>query len=58
MVTLHTPGPPDTQREHKLLVKKSAPNFDEGETLKCRIMKIDNHVFDSVESLHEHFDEL
>lgn len=63
-----------SMRPHKLKVKKSAPNFDEGETVTCFIAKyLDNryavwdstwmqttkyHVFDSVESLHEHFDEL
>lgn len=62
------------QHSHNLKCKKSAPTFDEGETVLCSIMKYDNgryavfsssgvskskyHVFESVEELHEHFDEL
>lgn len=58
---------------HNLYVKKSAPTFEEGETVGCYIAKYDNdryavfsasgatktkyHVFESLEELHEHFDE-
>lgn len=58
---------------HDLTVKKSAPTFDEGESVSCYIVRYDNeryavftasgvnntkyHVFESLDELHEHFDE-
>lgn len=66
-------GVTPVMHRHNLLVKKSAPTFEEGQTITCWIAKYDHgryavftasfievpnyHVFDSEDQLHEHFEE-
>lgn len=66
-------GPVPVMRTHLLKVLKNAPSFTEGETIKCYIAEYTNsrfcvwtasfihipnyHVFDSLNQLHEHFEE-
>lgn len=66
--------PTPVMHKHSLKVLKSAPTFNEGDTVLCFIAKYDNgrycvftasfvridhyHVFDSENQLHEHFEEL
>lgn len=66
-------APMPVMHKHKLKVLKSAPTFNEGDTVLCFIAKYDHgrycvftasfiridqyHVFDSEDQLHEHFEE-
>lgn len=67
-------APMPVMHKHELLVLKSSPSFEEGQKVVCFIAKYDNgrycvftasfiridhyHVFNSLDDLNEHFEEL